>query len=410
MINKDYRLFDDYNPRLDSINYVDGHDSLEGITYQPYVYQSAFEIVKRTSAKFIIDIGCGDGKKILKVKDYVSECKIIMIDHQFIIDNITTKYDFAQYIAADFDLDIPEISEEILNDSVIVCSDVIEHLRNPSVLLKFFSRVKLLVKGIVISTPDRVQERGLFDYGPPTNPFHVLEWSLDEFCRLLNDYGFTNKIFAGLTVSNNLLKAKTTLIVISSKYSDYPIGSYVNFEVINSIAKLDKKNLPISIHRFIIKTFKGMQISDDKWYMFKEENEEITTVNLRVSVSEFLSLADTNDYEIIYKSEVEVHNKINKLWYGDTSLVSGHNKESIAAIKGSCIKKIMKTSSTEIKKINVKVYPFNLIGKRFFCKKRNFFTGKFNRIEKFPMGKWHESLVRKDYILELLFGTSFYEK
>lgn len=233
---------------------------------------------------------------------------------------------------------------------------------------------------------------------------------MDEFCRLLNDYGFTNKIFAGLTVSNNLLKAKTTLIVISSKYSDYPIGSYVNFEVINSIAKLDKKNLPISIHRFIIKTFKGMQISDDKWYMFKEENEEITTVNLRVSVSEFLSLADTNDYEIIYKSEVEVHNKINKLWYGDTSLVSGHNKESIAAIKGSCIKKIMKTSSTEIKKINVKVYPFNLIGKRFFCKKRNFFTGKFNRIEKFPMGKWHESLVRKDYILELLFGTSFYEK
>jgi len=401
---KNYRLFDDYNCRTESANYVDGHDSLVGTVYQPFVYEAAFELVKKTQANYIIDIGCGDGRKIIKIKDYVEDCKIIMIDHAFIINNISVKYDFADYIAADLDVEIPNIEIEILKNAVIVCSDVIEHLRHPNVLLSFLSQIKTEVKAIVLSTPDRNQERGLFDYGPPANPFHVFEWSLDEFTRLLNDYGFTNRIFAGLTISNTLTKVKATSVVISSKYVDNPIEKSIKMNFANT--PLYFQNYSHSLHKEFKKIFQSMinEINEDEWYLFKNEQEKISTANLRVEVNDLLSLADSYDFNIVEKTRVAIDNKTDNLWHGNSYLVENKKCRELAAVKGSFIKNVIEFGSQE-----ARVYPFNLIGLEK-SNERSFIIQKVNKNFHLSLNNWHECIVRKDFILELLFGASFYAK
>lgn len=91
-----------------------------------------------------------------------------------------------------------------------------------------------MVKAIVISTPDRVEERGYFDYGPPANPYHVREWTLDEFTRLLMDFGFRDRMLAGLTISNDYNNVKATLFCVISKYIEYEAPCTVNIKKIVS--------------------------------------------------------------------------------------------------------------------------------------------------------------------------------
>lgn len=403
--NKKFRLFDDYNSRTESANYVDGHDSIEGVVYQPFVYQAAFELVKRTGACYIIDIGCGDGKKIIKIKDYVDDCRIIMIDHEFIIKNISIKYEFADYISADLDKEIPEISDEILNSSVVVCSDVIEHLHNPNVLLSFLSAIKTKVKGIVLSTPERNQERGLFDYGPPANPFHVMEWSLDEFTRLLNDYGFTNKILAGLTISNTLTKVKATLITISSKFIDYPIEFVNNINFINTTlyCREDFSLLYKQIQKRYIGDIDAIQEND--WYLFKEYKEEISTPNLRVTLNDILASANHYGFNIIQKTRLAISDKTENVWYGNSYIVKKIDYIEIAAMKGSLLKKVLTNQE-----YNARLYPFNLIGQEKNNINTLCFVNRFKKIKYIELERWHECIIRKDFLLELLFGASFHAK
>jgi 2-polyprenyl-3-methyl-5-hydroxy-6-metoxy-1,4-benzoquinol methylase len=67
---------------------------------------------------------------------------------------------------------------------MIICADVIEHIKNPDSVLQYFEYLK--PKVIVISTPDRDL---LLNYnGPPKNPAHVREWSYKEFSEYIGSF------------------------------------------------------------------------------------------------------------------------------------------------------------------------------------------------------------------------------
>lgn len=66
---------------------------------------------------------------------------------------------------------------------MIICSDVIEHLVDPDILLSFLEKSNF--KFLILSTPERdsvqMKQRGLLWDGPPVNEAHVREWNFEEF-------------------------------------------------------------------------------------------------------------------------------------------------------------------------------------------------------------------------------------
>lgn len=134
--------------------------------------------------KSVLDIGCGDGVLIYKFAKEGAVCSGIDLSFDAV------KY--AKHITESKGYNISLSSgscEKIHYKSnifdIIVCSDVIEHLENPHLLLQ---EVKRLLKrgGIaVISTPLRLTSE-------PADKCHVQEWFEDEFAELIqstfNDY------------------------------------------------------------------------------------------------------------------------------------------------------------------------------------------------------------------------------
>ena len=59
----------------------------------------------------------------------------------------------------------------------VVCSDVIEHVNEPLALLRESRRVLKPGGIMIVSTPIRIQ-------GLPISPYHVQEWTVDEFSSL----------------------------------------------------------------------------------------------------------------------------------------------------------------------------------------------------------------------------------
>ena len=93
---------------------------------------------------------------------------------------------------------------------------MIEHVPDVARLRTRFRQVLRGGAGcVVISTPDRDHYYPADHLGPPRNPSHVREWSLDELADLLTSWGFTIE-HAGHTRSNDGSPNEwTSLVVIS---------------------------------------------------------------------------------------------------------------------------------------------------------------------------------------------------
>src|SRR5262249_18330860 len=119
------------------------------------------------------------------------------------------------------DIDLETIRPEQLEglvdaNSVIICSDVIEHLSDPGPLARTLAQYADVAAAVVVSTPERPLTRGDADRGPPANPCHVREGAFDELKNYLQRCGFPAFAFYGLTRSNSLRDEWHTLISISS--------------------------------------------------------------------------------------------------------------------------------------------------------------------------------------------------
>jgi 2-polyprenyl-3-methyl-5-hydroxy-6-metoxy-1,4-benzoquinol methylase len=235
---KNFFIKESYKVR-DTLEYfVDLTSEESGVNYQPEVYPLAEKLGRYTNAKYIIDIGCGSGEKLVKLHP---EFEIIGIDYGANIQKCNDTYKCGQWI--DFDLEsglaIP-IPQEILKDAIVINSDVIEHLIDPTLLVKNIKMVLNHAKLAIISTPDRELNWGKEHDGPPPNPTHIREWNIDEFTNMLDAYGFTIGC-VGTTINNDKeLEEKTILSVV------------VNEKLLKSYPKFDRELVyhlrPMSIY------------------------------------------------------------------------------------------------------------------------------------------------------------------
>jgi SAM-dependent methyltransferase len=205
-----YSIRGDYTVR-EQPEYFD--DDLGDVIWQPDVYGDAGRIARHLAARRIVDIGAGDGTKAAALHPGF---EIIGVDFGANVERSAQSYPFGSWRHHDLDTETPlPVSDEELRGAVVVCSDVIEHLRAPDMLLGKLRRALDHAAAVLISTPERELWHGVRTAGPPRNVHHVREWSIREFEHLLGATGFEH-VSMGLTRSNDRTEEPFTIEALAT--------------------------------------------------------------------------------------------------------------------------------------------------------------------------------------------------
>lgn len=200
-----YSIRSGYSAR-DLPEYFD--DDLGGVVWQPDVYGDAGRIAARVGAHRIVDVGAGDGTKLAALHPAYD---IVGIDFGANVERSAQRYPFGSWRHHDLDSPGPlPVTPEELAGAVIVCSDVIEHLRAPEILLDTLRAALGSASALLISTPERDLWHGVRSPGPPRNRHHVREWSIREFEHLLRGAGLPH-LSIGLTRANDQTEEAFTI-------------------------------------------------------------------------------------------------------------------------------------------------------------------------------------------------------
>ncbi len=210
-----YEIKTGYISRKKNDIYFDGTSFDSGIVYQPHIYMLARYLAETCGLEYIIDIGAGNGEKI---KKYLDGYKIIAVDCQVNLTELAQNLPGQEIIDFDLEKGLPKIPKEIVEKSVVISSDVIEHIVNLKRYLADLSKMSKIAPFVLISTPDRDRARGIDDMGPPVNKSHVREWTASELHSLLHLSGFNN-LRTGYTINTNIHKDKSTIISISGAHN-----------------------------------------------------------------------------------------------------------------------------------------------------------------------------------------------
>ncbi len=176
-----------YTSRAKPVYYADTPD--DGLTWQPDVYPTAADIARSLHCDTLIDIGCGQARKLSVLHP---EFKLIGIDYGGNMEHCRSRFPFGTFLEADFeDISMLPLPARVLKNSVVICSDVIEHLVDPRSLMNALRELLKHAPALVLSTPDRERTWGRTHMGPPPNPAHIREWTLAELSALFQREGFT---------------------------------------------------------------------------------------------------------------------------------------------------------------------------------------------------------------------------
>jgi len=154
--------------------------------FQYYVYKFARKILKKNNLESVLDIGCRDARKLMKLLFPICN-EIYGIDHELYFINYCKK----KYKLANFFVDDIENSNLNLNKTfdLIISADVIEHLLDPDSLILYIKRFSHKNSYIILSTPERDRLRGP-KCGTSISEGHIREWNFKEFKDYLNYNGF----------------------------------------------------------------------------------------------------------------------------------------------------------------------------------------------------------------------------
>jgi 2-polyprenyl-3-methyl-5-hydroxy-6-metoxy-1,4-benzoquinol methylase len=181
-------LPDDYRCRDVPEYFVDSVDSCSGVEWQPDVYPAAARLARSFGCDVLVDIGCGQARKLVA---QAPEFQIVGVDYGANIEHCRRTHRVGTWLEADLERALPlPLPAALLTRSVVVCSDVIEHLIDPMPLLAILKRLLRDCAAVVLSTPDRARTNGSEHRGPSHNTSHTREWNADELQRLLTHAGF----------------------------------------------------------------------------------------------------------------------------------------------------------------------------------------------------------------------------
>lgn len=176
------------------------------IIFQPDVIPAAEALAVGLGLRTIVDIGCGWADKLAALHDRRPDWRLIGVDYGANLQHCRDVYPWGEWV----DIDLERTFHIDASGAVVVCSDVIEHLVNPTAMLD-----SLRYSGaatVLFSTPERDVQHGPDHLGPSPNRCHVREWNLDELVAYIASSGF-DVVHAGLTRGNNIGPALTTSLV-----------------------------------------------------------------------------------------------------------------------------------------------------------------------------------------------------
>lgn len=199
-----YGLPDGYRARLEPA-YFD--DTVEGIVFQPEVYPRAESLAVELHLDTVVDVGAGGGTKIGGLHLRRPAWHLTAVDYGANLERARGAHPGIRWLEADLE---DGVDLGPLNDAVVICADVIEHLRDPRPLLR--SLVEAAPARVVLSTPDR-ELVGSPRLGPPANPCHVREWTANELGTFLVDQGLAIVAIEHTPSDDNLGHEHTTLVI-----------------------------------------------------------------------------------------------------------------------------------------------------------------------------------------------------
>ena len=147
------------------------------------VYALAATLAHQYECQYIIDLGCGRGHQLATL---YPQWKIIGLDSASQLQHCRQQYPFGQWLAFDLQAGgVPDIAPQILQNALIINANVIEHLHNPTGIIKLLHQWLVHAKVALLSTPQRQPQ----DNGPPAQHSQVRQWNAAELVALLDDAG-----------------------------------------------------------------------------------------------------------------------------------------------------------------------------------------------------------------------------
>jgi SAM-dependent methyltransferase len=150
---------------------------------QDPVYKFASRKARRMRDPMVVDIGCGTGHKLVNRIGSVTT-RFVGVDQESAISIARRVFPAHNWISGDLALDETWCQIADLRADMLICADVIEHVPDPRHLLRRLREATSPGSVVVLSTPDRDRMGYPDALGPPANPRHIREWSMEGF-RLL---------------------------------------------------------------------------------------------------------------------------------------------------------------------------------------------------------------------------------
>jgi predicted TPR repeat methyltransferase len=157
------------------------------VRFQDPVYRWAARLARDEEHLPVIDIGCGSGHKLVHRVGAVTD-RFLGVDQPSGIAIARKEFPDREWLGGDLGDESFWTELSALRARLVLCSDVIEHVEEPRLLLERLAR--LAGDGhILVSTPDRARLENADSLGPPVNPRHIREWSADELELLCESAG-----------------------------------------------------------------------------------------------------------------------------------------------------------------------------------------------------------------------------
>ena len=139
-------------------------------------------LVERHDIKTIGDMSVGDGQiHFAQMLKSVKPVKLYLGDYNEESDGLEFAHE--KYVG-----DIYETIKKMPDVDLYVCSETIEHVEYPLVLLRL---IRKKAKMLVLTTPEDETEE-------TNNPEHLWSWSEHDMKNMLLEAGFTPKLYNGL--------------------------------------------------------------------------------------------------------------------------------------------------------------------------------------------------------------------
>jgi 2-polyprenyl-3-methyl-5-hydroxy-6-metoxy-1,4-benzoquinol methylase len=191
----------------------------------------------RLNCKYIVAFGC---KHIDILEKLSLKFKIIVLDRKHNIENSINEKISDTWIDYNFEeVKILPISNQVLNESLILCLNQIEYLENPMNLLLNIQTAMKYSPMCLITTPERELQQ------TPDSSFILnskRNWNISEFKKLLNHFKF-NTEFLGLTKINKSTYKKDQILSIIGNENLSKKSFDDNFKVVALMAVYNEEDV-----------------------------------------------------------------------------------------------------------------------------------------------------------------------